>query len=243
MLRCYGHLIRDVLLLHNGHKLTSFQHATSKIFHHMNEFCASSIENVEFWGLIDGVFGNISTNKLKSFSKVVTLQFWDCLIEETISIDTWFPSVRRLVVRGEISPKSSMLNCHLPYLNEVNYGGYTDSTVQCCDEKRSLIDFFSINQQIRRLRLDAFQKPQLIEILIENLPELEDLAVCMDDWNFGASDHFVRMLTKRWSIQKLFLISRHTTADPSREIIMNVVTAMSSLILIDFKELSCVFFR
>lgn len=190
LLRYFGHLISHLKLSHDV-KLSESQ--VQKIFQLINSHCSESLTRFHISNVKNKFFDEFKRPFVNVKSVILDGEF-ESLSNAEFNFDDIFPEMRELAVEISFMRDTNWMDrsfAHLEYLTAGiwNGHGFNDDSVK---------KLIKNNQQLRSLALE-FVKPNIIELLANELPHLVHLRIdCYDEYitdDENSIFHFERLKT------------------------------------------------
>lgn len=148
LLRCYGHLISDLVVKFNE----PFRTASSKVLNYANQYGFKTLKNILLANFSEDMIDPCMENV---FKKIETVKMENCVLGKTTSkFNTWFPAVRCLFLHSSHLTIRSPIIAHFPHLEEL---ALSRAYNECYFSPRNMTALFELNPQIRRITFELVE--------------------------------------------------------------------------------------
>lgn len=195
LLRCYGHLIPDLIIGYN--KL--FRTLPVKVLRYINQYCSESLKTISFITFSNDM---LETFLGKPLMNIEMVEFKRCALGNEISkFNTWFPVMRCLKLDDSRFMNPASIEKHFPQLEQLHLKSefsYNSLTHE------SEIAVFRLNPQLRHLSLDKCNLSESLQNARQYLPKLEQLTINgrPEDFPNGDAIHFESVRKLKISVHK-----------------------------------------
>ncbi|XP_055306317.1 uncharacterized protein LOC129570651 [Sitodiplosis mosellana] len=177
LLRCFGHLITELKIVHVRSHGPSQKDSkcAAEIDRYVNEYCADSLVEIEFENCNASTLDDLK----KPFSKVETLYIIGCELGSKLSeLDKWFPKVRRL---GFLSANELLSGCNyiaVRFLELQHLSLYLPFDEKNSLSKKYFAGLLRLNPNLRSLYISGYFDAEYLQSVSKHLLHLECFEIC-----------------------------------------------------------------
>lgn len=173
MLRCFGHMIHDIVLQYSSKYPDSRK--ANRVMSYINEFCAESLIK------IDMNTGQAIEEFKKTFHNIETVAFSGSLSGD-FDMNKIFPKLRHLICSTSCNPASITPVVQFPNLEHLQFS-YRNPEYIGQRNQNKIADFLRLNPQLRSFTI-TFNDFNVLRFIAEYLNSIESL-----DINCALSDY------------------------------------------------------
>lgn len=179
ILRNFGHLITNLIVLPLYYKYSEYLEPGSKIINgYINKYCSKSLKNLTLVNFKQ----NATMEWFKPFEQVETVFFQVGILDtKSLDLNKIFPKIRRLEFQGVIVTDQRFIEQHFAYLHEI----IIDINLARLNRdlwESNIKKFIQLNPQLRKLQLRTFGERELFTLLSQQNLESLGLEVQPSDF-------------------------------------------------------------